>query len=104
LIRSGEHALILECKYSSNPEVVARDGYYQITTYATEIRSRLVGTVAAVVVGPEGVIPHPGWTQTLVGEVGTSPPSGLQNLVQSFLKKTNTLPTPEERMAKWLNT
>ena len=47
LICTGAHALIVECKYSAFQEVVARDGYYQAMTYATEIRSRLATDVTS---------------------------------------------------------
>ena len=57
LLLSGEgEALVLECKYSRNPEFVARAGYYQAVGYAAELASRLCSTVMAMVVGPDGVV------------------------------------------------
>jgi hypothetical protein len=95
LICPGASALILECKYSADPTVVARDGYYQASTYAAEVRSCLAKMVTSVVVGPEGVILSPSFTQTVAGEIGTLPPSGLQELVKRFLDVTAIL-SPDE--------
>lgn len=91
LICPGEYALVLECKYSENAEIVARDGYYQATTYAAEIRSRLARKVTSVVVGPEGVIATPSFSQTTTAEIGTLPPSGIPDLIERFLASTDAM-------------
>lgn len=85
LLDSNRHALIVECKYSANPERVARDGYYQALAYAAEARSRLVEKVVAVAVGPESTVPNPSFTALNVGTVGTVPPSALGKLVEDFV-------------------
>ena len=77
LIRPKKAALILECKYSPDPGFVARNGYYQAMTYASEVRSRLAEEVTSVAIGPEGVVRFPSFTETLIGKIGTSPPSGI---------------------------
>lgn len=86
LLRPGDDALIIECKYSTNPEVVGRYGYYQATTYATEVRSRLARNVTSAVVGPEGVVAARGTTLTVAGNIQTIPPSAMPILVREFLK------------------
>lgn len=55
LIRRGERALLLECKHSWNPAVVARGGYLQALAYAVEALD-LAPAVTSVVVGPERVV------------------------------------------------
>lgn len=85
LIMPGCKALILECKYSWNNDVVARDGYYQATTYGAEIRSRLAERVVAVAVGPESVVSAASFTELNIGRVGTVPPYALAPLVEEFL-------------------
>ena len=78
-------ALILECKYSNDQDVVARGGYYQAMTYATETRSRLAEKVTSVAIGPEGIVRFASFTATTIGVIGTSPPSGMQSIVQEVL-------------------
>lgn len=87
LIQPGKSALVIECKYSRNPETVARDGYHQAVTYAAEIHSRLKwqGEITSIVVGPDGVVATPSFTQLSVGRVGMVPPSFLPAAVISFL-------------------
>lgn len=77
--------LILECKYSSNPDFVARNGYYQAVTYATELASRTGGNITAVGIGPEGIVERSGYTDLQVGRVGICPPSGIPDLLRTFL-------------------
>ena len=87
LLQPGRKALALECKYSFNQDTVARDGYHQAMTYASELRSRLAEQVTSVVVGPEGVIEFPSFTETMVGRIGTTPPSGLMALVSRTMTR-----------------
>jgi hypothetical protein len=82
LVRGDVQALIFECKYSNDQEVVARGGYYQAMTYATETRARLVEKVTSYAIGPEGVVRFASSTATPIGVVGTSPPSGMQSIIQ----------------------
>jgi hypothetical protein len=73
LIRPGERALLLECKHSRNPTIVARGGYLQALAYATEALD-LAEAVTSVVVGPEGVVLEAGYVSpdpyTRIGIVG----------------------------------
>ena len=84
LIRPGESALLLECKHSADPSVVAGAGYLQTLAYAAEA-FELAPAVTAVVVGPEGVVQQQGWTETVVGPVGIVPPEDLPALIQHAL-------------------
>jgi hypothetical protein len=86
LIRLDAEALIIECKYSRNPEVVARTGYEQLLAYATEIGTRMAPKVTAAVVGPEDVVLEIGFVETLVGSVGIVPPSAVPALVARALR------------------
>jgi hypothetical protein len=85
LLMPDRRALILECKYSWNQDVVARDGYYQAMAYAAEARSRLADVVMAVAVGPESVVSESSFTSLSIGRVGTAPPSALTSLTDEFL-------------------
>lgn len=88
LLDSNKQALIVECKYSANPDRVARDGYYQAVAYAAEARSRLVEQVVAVAVGPESTVPEASFVALNVGTVGTIAPSHLLELVERFVDHT----------------
>jgi hypothetical protein len=85
LLAKDKKALILECKYSGNQDVVARDGYYQATAYAAEARSRLAGDVLSIAIGPETTVPKRSFTHLSIGTVGTAPPSFLHELIPRFL-------------------
>jgi hypothetical protein len=85
LLMPDRRALILECKYSWNQEVIARDGYYQAMAYGAEVQSRLADVVVAAAVGPESVVSASSFTDLSIGRVGTVPPSGLTCLVNEFL-------------------
>jgi len=85
LLMPDRRALILECKYSWNQDVVARAGYYQAVAYGAEIRSRLAEVVVAVAVGPESVVSESSFTNFSIGRVGTVSPSALMSLVDEFL-------------------
>jgi hypothetical protein len=88
LLRPGRRVLIVECKYSWDADVVARDGYYQATAYGAEARSRLAEVVVTVAVGPETVVSRSSFTDLTIGRLGTVAPSGLSSLVAEFVKTT----------------
>ena len=90
LIRPPKDALILECKYSANEDIVGRDGYLQATAYATEIRTRLAEKVIAITIGPEGVVRGVSFTNSLVGQIGSAPPSQIEKIVGAFLIGSHT--------------
>ena len=85
LLLPNQRALAVECKYSWNADIVARDGYYQAMAYATEIRSRLAPEVHALAVGPEGVVSGSDFTSVLVGRVGTASPTALVEVIHDFV-------------------
>lgn len=84
LISKDGEALVIECKYSFNPEFVARAGYYQAIGYATELKSRLCHHVVAIAVGPDGVVQRPSMTELQVGRIGTCAPSHLAACIDEF--------------------
>jgi hypothetical protein len=85
LLLPDERAFIVECKYSWNADIVARDGYYQAMAYAAEIRSRLAAEVCALAVGPEGTVSGSEFTSVVVGRVGTASPSALAEVIRNFM-------------------
>ncbi len=84
LISDSDEALVLECKYSGNPEFVARAGYYQAVGYAAELASRLSSKVMAFVVGPDGVVGSMTSTELAVGRVGICSPQHLDACIDEF--------------------
>ncbi|WBQ05058.1 hypothetical protein [Kribbella sp. CA-293567] len=89
LLSPGVKALVLECKYSWNQDVVARNGYYQAVAYGVETRTRLAKNVVSVAVGPESVVSAASFTNLTLGRVGTVPPSALAALVDHFVHQGN---------------
>jgi hypothetical protein len=87
VIIPNERALIIECKYSRNPQTVARGGYEQTVAYAAEAAARLVPFVEGIVVGPEGVVLESRRTTLTVGGITIAPPSTLQSDVRAFLEQ-----------------
>lgn len=85
LVRPDERALLIECKFSWNPAVVARGGYEQTVAYATEAHEYAPGNVSAVVVGPSGVVEGVGYADTLAGPVGIVPPEAIPAVVENAL-------------------
>lgn len=85
LVRRGYRALIMECKYSGNEDVVGRNGYLQATTYAAEMRSLLAPDVVSLTVGPEGVMRGLSLVNSVAGTIGSMPPSMIQQVVHDFL-------------------
>ena len=57
LIRPGERALLLECKWSADASYVGRDGYNQVSSYVLATLIGLAPQVWGFVVGPEEVVP-----------------------------------------------
>ncbi len=57
--------LLLECKWSSDPSYVARDGFHQAASYALDARDGLAERVWSFVVGPAEIIPEPNVTTQL---------------------------------------
>jgi hypothetical protein len=85
LAQLDRRALLIECKYSSEGSVVARGGYLQALAYAAEA-SEMSGAVTSVVVGPEGVVESPGWTDALPGLIGIISPAQLPELLEHCLR------------------
>ena len=81
LLRLDERALLLECKYSWKPSVVARGGYEQTLAYAAET-FELAPDLTAAVVGPEGVVQKPAFANTVAGSVGIVPPDAIAPLIE----------------------
>lgn len=85
LARPGERALLIECKYSANPRVVAQ-GYLQTLAYAAEACDLAGGSVTAVVVGPDEVVSREhGWADTLAGPISIVAPGTVPLLIENAL-------------------
>ena len=76
---------IVECKYSRNPQTVARGGYEQTVAYVTEASTKFAPLVRGVVIGPEGVVTARHETTLSTGSVAIAPPHALAALLTDFL-------------------
>jgi hypothetical protein len=85
LIRPGEHALVIECKYSPDAGYVTRNGYEQALAYQAEALAGLARTASAAVVGPDGVLPAAGEASTPLGPVTIMPAAALPGAVADAL-------------------
>ena len=77
--------LLVECKYSRNPQTVARGGYEQAVAYAAETWNRLAPEVVSIVVGPDEVVVSSHRTTLSVGTIVITSPSGIDTVVREFL-------------------
>lgn len=57
LIDFPNRALIIECKWSTEPSYVGRDGYHQASSYALDALHGLANEVWSFIVGPQEIIP-----------------------------------------------
>jgi hypothetical protein len=85
LIRPGGRALLIECKYSANPDVVGRSGVLQALGYSLELRESLSTDVVAVVVGPSSVVKSSTSVRHNLGTVGVAPPEALSEILRHLL-------------------
>jgi hypothetical protein len=94
LVRCGDRAVIIECKFSANPVYVGRGGYEQTLAYMSEARSGLVDVAVGIVVGPDEVVASTGRTTTAAGQVVVTNPSciGLEvaNAISGIDRLTQT--------------
>jgi hypothetical protein len=81
LIRHGDHAVLVECKYSANPTYVGRNGYEQTLAYMAEALTGMSPRATGIVVGPVEVVAQPGSTLTAVGTVHVTNPNHLAQAV-----------------------
>lgn len=81
LVRKGDRAVVIECKYSANPTYVGRGGYEQTLAYMAEARTGMVGAVSGIVVGPEDVVLESGRTATSAGDVSVTHPESLVDIL-----------------------
>ena len=65
---SESHALVVECKYSNDGQYVARDGWHQLVSYATEALE-LRPKASGVLVGPDEVVLERGTVWTNSGRI-----------------------------------
>ena len=89
LINPGERALLLECKWSSNPQYVGRYGFHQASSYALDTISGLARDVWSFVVGPADVVPETnvalGLRDDLGVVLGSTAPEKVGDVVAAFL-------------------
>ena len=89
LIRPGERALLLECKWSADATYVGRDGYHQVSSYVLDTLNGLAQQVWGFVVGPEEVVPATSfgleaWRSMKI-VLGSTHASAVPALVRRFL-------------------
>lgn len=87
LICPGEAALVIECKYSTNPDYIGRRGLAQSSLYAAELHGRLVSVVDAFVVPPETSATGLAKIYTPAGQLGIARPSDIREVVSGFIAR-----------------
>ena len=89
LVSPFSRALVLECKWSSDPHYVARDGYHQVSSYALDVLDQLAPEVWAIIVGPDEIIPRVtaalGAWNTLSLILGLAPATKVDTVIGAFL-------------------
>ncbi len=70
LIERGSKALLLECKWSSDPSYVGRYGYHQTASYALDAIGGLAPEAWSFVVGPQEVVPATNVALALYDQLG----------------------------------
>ncbi len=88
LLLPGQHALVVECKYSNDLTYITRNGYEQAVAYQAEALTGLVTSAHAAVLGPDGVLTGVGATDTALGRVSILPPAHLPSVVRGTLSST----------------
>lgn len=81
LVRPGDRAVVIECKYSANPTYVGRNGYEQTLAYMAEALTGMVDAVSGIVVGSESVVLKSGRTATFAGDVSVTHPESLVDVL-----------------------
>lgn len=87
LVRNGDRAVVIECKYSADPSYVGRGGYEQVLAYMSEARTSLAHTVAGIVVGPPETVVSTGSTSTMVGRVTVTNPGAIEQELGEILAR-----------------
>jgi hypothetical protein len=77
LIARDGRAVLVECKFSSDPTYVGRTGYQQVLAYMAEALSGFASITAGIVVGPVEVVASAATTSTAIGSVSVTNPEGL---------------------------
>jgi len=95
LVRPGDRALLLECKWSDKPPYVGRTGYHQASSYALDARSGLAAEVWSLVVGPQEFVAGTSITmlpaEALGVVLGSTCVPGVRGVVRAFLSRDPAL-------------
>ena len=89
LTKPGERALLMECKWSTDPGYVGRYGYHQAASYALEARAELALDVWSYIVGPDDMVTANSASDSLrqgTGVVlGATSPMRLSDVIAGWL-------------------
>ena len=89
LVEPGMRALLMECKWSTDPGYVGRSGYHQAASYALEARAGLAADVWSFIVGPDELVVESSVSDSLrtsIGVVlGATSPMRLADVVAAWL-------------------
>ncbi|AXB45820.1 hypothetical protein A4R43_27815 [Amycolatopsis albispora] len=83
--RKRRFAVVVECKLSSEPSYI-REGYSQVVTYLSEIRTHFADSGEAFVVGPQELIEQPTTGVTHSGKVTFCSSETFQNDLAGVLR------------------
>ena len=85
LLVPHRRVLLVECKYSTDAQIVARAGYEQAVAYAAEAANHLAPQVFSIVVGPDEVVSASHRTTLSIGTIAIAAPADLTAIVREFL-------------------
>ena len=95
LIAPGARALLLECKWSTNPRYVGRYGFHQASSYALDALAGLADEVWSFVVGPQEIVPETSAATSLFEPMGlvlgSTAPGMIGDVVAAFLARDPTV-------------
>jgi hypothetical protein len=78
LLSPFDEAVVIECKYSDDPNYIGRSAYLQALAYATETRTHLAHSVTTLVVVPDSVAAAPDTlAETIAGKIGVVPVAAM---------------------------
>jgi hypothetical protein len=89
LVEHPDRALLLECKWGTEPSYVGRYGYHQSASYALDALNGVAAAVWSFVVGPHDVVPDTNVAAQLVDPLGvvlgSTAPGRIGDVVSAFL-------------------
>lgn len=84
LFHADERAVLIECKFSLNPNYVGRQGYEQTLAYMGEALT-IVASCSGVLVGPSEIVSIPGLAATAIGDLHVVDPVAFTSVLPDLV-------------------